>query len=97
MEVKVYLADDIEGFALFFDSPLFLLKSLIQFFWGKNILHGYFQSNNHLIHLVDLHQSYFIYFQLCNVLKILHNKNRLIYCIFHCRMLRLVFPYSDQC
>ena len=33
---------------------------------------------------------------LCNMLKILLNKNCLKHCIFHCRMLHLAFPYSNQ-
>ena len=45
---------------------------------GKNTLHGYSQSNYHSIHLADIHQSYLVYFQVFNMLKILHIKNRLI-------------------
>ena len=58
---------------------------------GKNTLHGYSQPNYLLIDLADIRRSYLIYFHVCNMLKILRNKNRLIYCIFHCRMLHLVF------
>ena len=75
--IKVYLAHGIEGFVLLCDISLFLRKSLIQFLGGKNNLHSYSQSDFHLIHLADIRRSYLIYFQVCNMLKILHNENLL--------------------
>ena len=61
-----------------------------------NADHLYSQADGHPIHLVDIHQSYLIYFQLFNMLKVKHNKNRLKFCIFHFIMLHLVFPHSNQ-
>ena len=55
------------------------------------LLHGYSQSNHHLIHLADIHISDLIYFQVCNMLKILHNKNQLKQFSLHCRMLHWLF------
>ena len=49
---------------------------------GKNTLYGCSQSNYHLIHLAGIHSSYFIHFQVCNMLKILHERNRLNQSIF---------------
>ena len=70
---------------------------IINMFWEeKKTLHCYSQSNDHPIHLADIYRPYLVYFQMCNVLKILRNQNCLIYCIFQCRILHLVFPYSDQ-
>ena len=65
---------------------------------NKNTLHGYSQSDYHFIHLPDIHRSYFqlIYSEVCYTVKIMHNKNCLKYCIFHCRMLHFVFPYNNQ-
>ena len=37
-----------------------------------------------------------LYFQMCNMQKILPNKNRLKHCIFYGRLGPLVFPYSDE-
>ena len=70
LEMKIYVAHDIEGFVLLCDIALFLLKSL-------STLHAYSPSDYHLIHLVDIHRPYWIYFQVCNILKIQHNKNLL--------------------
>ena len=77
LEIKPYLARDIKRFALLFHNALFLLKSSIKFFLGENNLHGYSQSNFHPIPLADIHRSYLVYFQVCNMIKILRNKNRL--------------------
>ena len=77
--MKVFLAHDIEGFALLFKGALFLLKSSISFLRGKNTLHGYSQSISHPIHLADVHLSYLVYFQVCHKLKILRNKSRLLF------------------
>ena len=82
------MAHNIDIFVLLCDIALILLKSLIH--------HGYSQSDCHLICLADIQRSYLIYFQMCNMLKILHNRNRLKHCISHCKMLHLVFPDNNQ-
>ena len=43
------------------------------FFGGKNTLRDYSQSDYHLIYPSDIHRSYLIYFQVCNMLKILRH------------------------
>ena len=63
---------------------------------ASNFFRGYSKSNYHLIHTADIHQSYLIYLQVFNMLKILNNNNRLIHFIFHFRMLHLVLPYNNQ-
>ena len=63
-------------------------------FGGKNTLHCYSVSHYHLIHLADIQRSYLICFQVCNILKILRKENHFKHCIFHCRMLHSVIPYS---
>ena len=70
LEIKVYLVRDIEGFVLRFNSALILLKSSILFLGGKNTLYGYSQSNYHPIHRADIHRSYLVYFQVCNMLSV---------------------------
>ena len=69
---------------------------IIYVFWHKNALHGYSQSDYHLIYQSDIHRSYLIYFQVCNMLRILRNKSYLKQCIFKCRMLHLTFTYNDR-
>ena len=69
--IKVYLARDIELLVLLYDIALFLLISIVYFFWGKNIFRGYSQLDYHLIHLTDIRKPYLISFQVCNVLNIL--------------------------
>ena len=65
-------------------------------FGDKSTCCGYSQSDYYLIHLADNYRSYLISFQGCSMLKILRNKNDLKHCIFHCKMMHLVFPYNDQ-
>ena len=62
----------------------------------ETTLHGYSQLDYHVIHQTDIHKSYLIYFQVCNMLKIPHDRNRLNHCIFHCRMLCFVLIHNDQ-
>ena len=54
------------------------------FWWIRThfIVHGCSQSNYPLIHLVGIHSSYLIYFHVCNMLQILHNRNNLNRSIF---------------
>ena len=85
-----------EEFIILWNPQLFLLKSLIQFSLGRNTLHGYSQSDHHLTCVADIHRSDLIYFQVCHMLKILPNKSCLKHCIFHWRMLHLVFSYNHQ-
>ena len=47
------------------------------------MLHDYSQSHFHLIHLADIDRAYLIYFQACNMLKILRNKDDSTQCILH--------------
>ena len=69
LRLKVYLALYIEELALLCNIMLFLLKSLIQCFGGKNSLHGYSQSDYHQIYFTGLKKKLFTtpYFLLQNV------------------------------
>lgn len=88
------MARDIEEFVLFETLHSYFKLILIQS--GKNILCGYSQTDYHLIYLANIHRSSLIYFRMFNMLKILPNRNCLKHCVFHWRMLHLVFPYNNQ-
>ena len=85
-----------EVFFLLFDTTLFLTKSSIWCTLDKKTPHDFSQSNYHLIHLADIQREYLIYFQVFNMPKCLHDRCHLKHCIFHCRMLHLVFLHNDQ-
>lgn len=57
------------------DIVVSILKSSILFLGSKNTHNFYFESDFYLIHLLEIHRSYLIYFQRCNMLKILSDKN----------------------
>ena len=95
LEIKVF-ATWYRRICLIFRERIVSPEIINSILGDKNTLHGYSQSNLHLIHQADIHQSYLTYFRVFNMLKILLNKNRVIYWNFHRRMLHLVFPYSNQ-
>ena len=54
---------------------------------ANNSLHGYSQSDYHLISLADIAKFYLIYFQVYIMLKFLHNRNNLKHYFLHYKML----------
>ena len=78
LEMKFYFAHYVEGFVLLGKISLFLLIFInVNFFWGgggggggKKTTHGYSKSDDHLIHLADIHRFYLIYFEKFSITKV---------------------------
>ena len=75
LEMKFYFAHYVEGFVLLGKISLFLLIFInVNFFFGrgggKKTPHGYSKSDDHLIHLADIHRFYLIYFEKFSITKV---------------------------
>ena len=76
LEMKFYFAHYVEGFVLLGKILLFLLIFInVNFFFlggggGKKTPHGYSKSDDHLIHLADIHRFYLIYFEKFSITKV---------------------------
>ena len=76
LEMKFYFAHYVEGFVLLGKISLFLLIFInVNFFFlggggGKKTPHGYSKSDDHLIHLADIHRFYLICFEKFSITKV---------------------------
>ena len=74
LEIKFYFAHYVEGFVLLGKISLSLLIFInLNFFFGgggKNTPNGYSESDDHLIHLADIHRFYLIYFEKFSATKV---------------------------
>ena len=73
LEIKFYFAHYVEGFVLLGKISLFFLIFInVNFFWegGKKTPNGYSESDDHLIHLADIHRFYLIYFENFSITKV---------------------------